>query len=178
MPIGILTDEEFELEINKVRAKIEEVRAPGRPPGKENTPETVRKVIAEESLNGATRTELSKTFAISESSVSAYRVGATSESTYNKSDKVLGAHVNLIKERIQKKARNRLVTALDYITSEKLAEAKLRDVASVAKDMSVVIRNMEPEKTIENTQQNNVQFVFFKPQLKQEADFDLVVVPE
>src|SRR3990167_2440332 len=172
MQIGILTDEELKLKKNKVRAKIEEVRAPGRPPGKENTPETVRKVIAEESLNGATRTELSKTFAISESSVSAYRVGATSESTYNKSDKVLGAHVNL------KKARNRLVTALDYITSEKLAEAKLRDVASVAKDMSVVIRNMEPEKTIENTQQNNVQFVFFKPQLKQEADFDLVVAPE
>lgn len=178
MPIGIISDFDLERELNRnngsPKAEIKPAIEPGRN-NKRETPEEIRKVIAEEVINGADRDVIAEEFNISKSSMAAYANGANSTASYNKPDKDLAKHVNGIKDRIVKKARNRLITALDNITPEKLASAKLKELSTIAKDMSSVVRNIEPAS---ESDAPKAQFIFFAPQQRIEADYAVVQVNE
>src|SRR5215510_11616874 len=158
MPMGIVSDRDFDRERDNARVPVKTpppkptavvIDSPqkGRGNGNVEVPDALRKVIGEESvINGRqSAMEIADAFGISPSSVSAYANGSTSTATYDKSPNI--SHLLKAKQRISKRARKTLVLALNHITDEKLAVAKVAEVAAVARAMSGIVRDMEPEKT-------------------------------
>jgi len=192
--MGIVSDEEFELEINRLSDKsnhlieqsspinnpeqpqviVEDVKR-GKPEGRTDIPDIIRESIARSAIDAVgTKDEIARAFGVSPSTVSAYKVGATSCATYNEpNSKLLGAVKNH-KERISKKARGKLMLALDSITPAKSENAKVAVIAHVATALSSIVKNMEPETSIQN--QNNVQFVFMAPKVQNEENYSIIDV--
>jgi hypothetical protein len=186
MPLGIVSDFEFESELEKTNsihapkssATVVDKSVPGRSNGDNNVPDSLRKVIGEEAITTrAGGIELAKNFGISPPSVDAYKNGATSPASYNNPSPSLASHIDKVREKVTKKASNRLILALNSITSEKLLEVKPRDAAGIAKDMSVIIKNMEPESDL-NTPKIGPNFVFYSPRRKSEEDYEVIKVDE
>lgn len=182
MALGVVSDDLFEEELSRVnqfkqtdnQTRIAELNI-GRG-NKPETPEVIREIIAEEVINGADRQMVSSAYKISQSSISAYKNGATSTASYNEPDTRLAPVVNDVKDRIATKARSRLMQALKEITPDKLRDVRVRDLAGIARDMSAVIKNIElPTPPQLN---NNVQFVFYSPKQKQESDYPVIQVNE
>ena len=182
MAIGIVTDEELERELANSQAitpsgKIVTLQR-GRGEGKNNTPQAIRKIIGEEAVtNGhGSGKELGELLGVSESSVSAYQKGSTSTAMMDRPDSSLLDHITEAKQRVTNAAREKLTLAIDAITAEKLNDASPRVAAGVAKDMSAVVRNMEP--AADGASQNGTQFVFFVPKMKEEESFKVIDVKE
>ncbi|SRR6266498_3644681 len=181
MAIGIVSSDEFDLELAKltphhnqpINTTVKQIEH-GRAPGDNAVPQELRKIISEEANQGTPAAELTKVFDVSPSSISAYKHGATSTASYNKPDDDLIHHRNDVRLKISTKATNKILLAMKHITEEKLANAKVRDLASVAKDMSVVARNMDGDQITQN-QQNN-QFIFYAPKSRDESEFDIIPV--
>jgi predicted transcriptional regulator len=185
--MGIVSDKEFDKALNDVTpcppmplgrgsgVAIVPVNR-GRGPNPE-VPEGLRKIIGEEAaINGRqSALEIADKFGISPSSVSAYTHGSTSTSSYDQQPNLAG--INAAKERVAKKARNRLVMALNSLTKEKIENAKAKDIAGVAKDMAAVIKTMEPEAPKVNGN-SGPTFIFYSPQPRREEVFDIVRVKE
>ena len=188
MPMGIVSDKDFDKALNDVTpcppmplgrgtgVAIVPINK-GRGEGNVEVPEGLRKIIGEEAaVNGRqSALEIADKFGISPSSVSAYTHGSTSTSSYDQQPNL--THINEAKLRVAKKARNRLVMALNSLTAEKIEAAKAKDIAGVAKDMAAVIKTMEPEgpKTNGNS---GPTFIFYSPQMRREEVFDVVRVKE
>jgi len=185
MSMGIVSDNDFDSELDELtplqngdkKAIIQNINK-GRGEGNVEVPEGLRKLIGEESaINGrASAIELANNFDVSPSSVSAYNKGSHSTATYE--DRPDLGYINGRKQYIAKKARNRLVLALNSLTLDKINEAKAKDIAGVAKDMSAVIRNMEPEVLRNNNGSGGPTFIFYSPQFRSEGVFDVVHVKE
>ena len=135
--MGIVSDSDFNSELDKlnptqpnggVSAEIKKIER-GRGNGNNAVPDSLRKVIGEESaINGrASALELAKQFDISPSSVSAYDVGAKSTASYD--ERPNQSNINKARERIATRARGKLTQALVNLTKEKLVGAKARDLA-------------------------------------------------
>lgn len=175
MPVGLVSDEEFETE----HAQIVDIQRPGRRPGDNNVPDSLRKVIAEEAINNGngSANELAELFGVSKSSVSAYKNGATSTDSYNLPDASLTPHVVKVKDKIRSKASKKLLLALNAVTPEKIEGAKLRDIVATAQAMSAVVRNMD-EDSDSGRNINPANFVIFAPYEKTVNDFRTVVINE
>lgn len=189
MAIGVVSDDDFFGEVNKSESKpkviipdiVPSSNPRGRGVGNVEVPEALRKIIGETNeLDGRQDAiALAQQFGISSSSVSAYANGATSTATYNETKGSIRNHINAAKERISKKARARLNLALEHITSDKLKEAPLKVISSVAKDMSGIVKDMEPAKEDSNKDNNNrPQFVFYSPVFKKEEHFETIILNE
>jgi len=223
MPIGLVTDDEFQREIarsipgrriqpisptvNKVADKpVEVTRAPessdimeadiiesaptvearveslhpqGRKAGDVNVPESVRKIIGEESvINGrASALQLANDLGVSPSSVSAYAKGATSTATINAPVKSLIGHINKSRARAIKTAQEKMNGALGAITQEKLDFTDALDLSNIAKNMSVVIKNLEPQEPPKQDTNivNAPQFVIYSPKFRTEESFGEII---
>jgi len=198
MPIGIVSDSDFLREISNssvVKESHPAATQPHIPPNKEShlseipveikdikrgrgntleTPSEIRSAAAISAINHqGTGKDIADTFGLSPSSVSAYKVGAHSTDSYDSPNPSLLATINDHKEKVSKKARSRLLAALNELTVDKLATAKARDLASIAKDMSSVVKDMEPSVS---SSQTNVQFVFMAPRVKDIDDFKIIDV--
>lgn len=176
--LGIVSPEDFEQSIKQAEikpAKIEKKDTPGRKEGDKNVPEAIRKTIAEEALLGSKSEALAELFQVSKQSVSAYKNGANSTSTYNEPNRELANHVNGAKERIISRSSKKLNLALGKLTSDKMDDCSARELAGIAKDMSAIIRNMTPDEE-PGGQQNNIQFVVFAPPMKSEEDYNSLQV--
>jgi hypothetical protein len=178
--MGLVDSATFESEIgtsDKKDIKIEDMKPRGR--GEDNTevPESLRKIIGETALidNNDEAKALARQFGISDSSVSAYKNGATSTASYNQPSKELDSHLNNVKVQISDKAKSRLFSAIDALTDDKLGAAKPRDLASIAKDMSAVVKNMESDKS---SGTNSPTFVIFAPKMRAEESYDVIQVSE
>jgi hypothetical protein len=68
--------------------------------------------------------------------------------------------------------------ALEGITEEKLQEASLKTVSQVAKDMAVVIKQMEPDEHGDSDKSTNIQVVLFSPAPMQEHEFPRIKAVE
>lgn len=191
MAMGIVSDKDFDSELNKVSSdkpreesksipvtgEIVDMPAKGRGVGNVEVPNSLRKVIGETAITEGRdqAVELARQFGISPSSAAAYNVGATSTSSYD--ERPNAVVINKAKEKIGKRARTKLMAALRHITDEKLGEAKVRDLASIAKDMSVVFKHMEPEGPKAPTS-TGPQFIFYSPQFRKEEHYDVVSAKE
>lgn len=194
MPMGIVSDKDFDIERTKLERSAPEkspltIPSPtativdvtrGRPEGAVEVPNGLRKLIGEESaINGrASALELAQSFGISPSSVSAYNNGATSTASYDETPN--RGHINAAKQRVANKARSRLLSALKHITPEKLENAHVRDLSGVARDMSAVIKNMEPDlpKSSGEEGKGGPTFIFYSPQFRKEEHYDIVKAPD
>jgi hypothetical protein len=181
MPLGIVSDSEFNAELNNCntekQASVKVSDRSGRKPGDLNVPDSLRKIIGEESrINGRrSALELASNFDISSSSVSAYAHGATSTNSYNTPDSGIKQHIAQARERIAKRARSKLNQALYHITPEKLEASKARDLASIAKDMSTIVKDMEPEMGNNELQR---PLIIYAPQMLKEEHFETIFLKE
>jgi hypothetical protein len=188
MGMMIVEDDDFDKELlrNKgVTPKVKPIEVEikkdekGRGIGNVEVPNTLRNVIADTAISHG-RSEaiaLAKSFGISESSVSAYTNGSTSTTTYDK--KVNGEFINNAKLRVSNKARKKLLLALHHMTEEKISGANVQTLAGVAKDMSVIIKNMEPsDKDNGKNVNNGPNFIFYSPNKKDEDVYDAIYVKE
>jgi predicted transcriptional regulator len=192
MAIGIVTQQDFDDELLKLSnreknlgpipaaSQIAEIQSPlslshGRKSNDVNVPESLRSLIAQEHVENGRQSalELAKSFDISSSSVSAYAVGATSTKSYHDKSPALVSSLNKSKLKIVGKARNRLNMALNGITEDKLNGARVRDLASVAKDMSAIIERMEPKEVTQT--ENQPKFVIFAPSFRDERSYDTII---
>lgn len=184
MPMGIVSDDEFEKEMNRTvvqDVKIPEVLPlvkPGRNNGDVNVPDSLRRIIGETSeIDGRQDAlALAEKFGISPSSVSAYANGSTSTKTMDKTPN--REYINQAKDRVSKKAMKRLLKSIDSITDDKLEGAKASDLASIAKSLSGVIKDMEPEEDANKGDANKPAFVIFAPQVHQENHYEVTRAKE
>jgi len=194
MPMGIVSDSDFDLEKSKlnstqepqsipprpVTGQVVDKPSPGRGAGNVEVPNGLRKLIGETSdLDGRQEAlELARQFGISPSSVSAYANGSTSTSSYDKTPNQ--PHIDTARNRVSNRARARLMSALRHITDEKLGSTSARELAGVARDMSAIIKNMEPDtpKSPNGNGDKGPTFIFYSPQLKKEEHYDVVRVQE
>jgi hypothetical protein len=185
MPLGIVSEEEFAEELSKTvvnngvaeRAQIRNITPNGNIShngrnGANEVPESLRKIISEEALNGTTARELATTFKVSESSVAAYKVGKTS--LYREPDKNLKSFTDSVRDRIVTRANKKILVAMNELTTEKIAEGSAREISSVMKDLSAVVKNLEPQ--VERQEGPIVQFTYYAPPMRQENDFATVDV--
>lgn len=190
MPIGIVSDSDFlaELEsLSNTRPRVVPsapviVEKPhrGRSEGDNNVPDSLRQIIGEEAvINGrSSALQLARDFNISPSSVSAYTNGATSTKSYDTPSKSIISHINRSRARATKKAAYVMGRALSAITQEKLDYADARDLSGIAKDMSAIIKNLEPPVAGDNPDGPVQQFVIFAPQFRKEESFDVIDIKE
>lgn len=174
------SDSEITSEINseiEKRVNSEINSEHGRRLGDNNVPESLRKLIGEESVihGRASALELAKSFGISPSSVSAYAKGATSTASYHQPDSEIANYIKMRKTRVTKRALRTLSSALTNITDDKLTGASVKDCAAIAKDMSAIIKNFEPKSLDDSAvsyQQN--QFVFYSPNISTETQYEVI----
>jgi len=190
MPIGIVSDLHFDEELKRLNGgKTKEIKdavvieppARGRKEGDVNVPDSLRKIIGETAVIEGRQAalDLAKDFGISPSSVSAYANGATSTTTYDTPKQSIIQHINKSRARVSKKAQRVLRGALDAITQEKLDYADAKDLAAIARNMSGVIKDMEPPPEVAGqSDSKSPQFVIFAPQFKSEQSFETIVVNE
>jgi len=198
MPMGIVSDSDFFSELNSAKkshpnggVKPIDIIPPvisgqvidspnkGRGNGSVEVPNALRKVIGEEAiLNGrAAAIDLANSFGLKPSSVSAYTVGATSTATID--ERPNEPHLKDIRGKITGKALNTLRKAIKHITEDKLEATNAKELAGIAKDMSAVVRTMEPDSSKNPTNVNNgPTFVFYSPQQRKEDSFDIVYAKE
>ena len=188
MPIGLVSDLEFEKELES-HLPVSQKRVPssdpsnerGRKEGDVNVPESLRKIIGETSVIDGRQSalELASQFGISASSVSAYAVGATSTKTYDSPSQEIVKHINKSRARAVKKASHVLNSALAAVTQEKLDYTDARDLSGIAKDMSVIIKNLEPQHVPdEGNAKQTPQFILYAPTFRDERTFETITVQE
>ena len=193
MAMGIVSDNDFGKEINNttpraqksiiplnpsVNAEVIDIPSPGRKEGDVNVPNSLRQVIGESSFTDGRQeaVALASNFGISPSSVSAYARGAKSTASYDETPN--NSIVASSRNRVQKRAMNRLMDAMKHITPDKLANAKARDLAGIAKDMSAVIKQMEPDSEPASAGQNQPQFLVYAPQFRDERSYEVIYAKE
>ncbi len=181
MPLGLVKDDEFECELNRlksvplIQSSVKQENH-GRNPGDVNVPSSLQKIIGETGvLDGRKEAlQLASMFGVSSSSTSAYTNGATSTASYNKSNPGLKNHIQKSKDRIHRKARGVLNIALDSITEEKLLDAKVAEIATVAKSMSGIMKDMEPDRNDPMDSPNKPQIVIFAPMIRKEETYEVI----
>lgn len=190
MAMGIVSDSDFNKETEKlitpIPKPVEKAKEGvvvdierGRPKGSIEVPQSVRNLIGIESVNSGrdAALDLARQFGVSPSSASAYAVGATSTKTYDERPNV--SVINGVKLKIQKKAKSKLLLALNSITPEKMADAKPRDLSGIARDMSAIYKDMEPESdNAKNDGKNKEPFVVYSPIIHNENRYEVIVVKE
>jgi hypothetical protein len=153
----------------------------GRNEGDVNVPDSLRQIIGEEAvLNGRkSALGLAGMFGISPSSVAAYANGATSTKSYDIPSSSISTHISRSRERAIKRASKTLNASLGAISQDKLDYTDAKDLAGIAKDMSVIIKNLEPEKVLPtNDGQPVTQFIVYAPQFRKEESFETINVIE
>ncbi len=178
MPLGIVSDDIFDAELEKLSGQIKEEKH-GRNEGDVNIPEPVRKIIGDTAITNGRKDALAlaEFLDVSPSSVSAYSNGSRSTATYNKP----GQLKDFIKEKkfkVVKRANKNLVRALDHMTEDKFQAASLTELASAAKAMGGIIKDMHDVTEGSDIKGPQVAFIIHTPPIAREDKFDVIDVTE
>ena len=191
MPLGIVNNQDFEKELTNsnpdyvqprppkptIEAEIKELPTVGRTPEVPNVPQSLRKILGEthatEGLQAAKQLA-SSIRGISQPTLSAYGNGKVSPGKVN--DDLIN-YLNERKTKISKRALNKINMALTLMDEEKMSEADAKELSSIAKDMSIVVKQMEPTER-DDKKSEPVQFHFYAPQVKQENHYETVVAKD
>lgn len=146
----------------------------GRTEGSNNRTEEEREEIAVSAVVSGTL-ETAREYGINKDTVSAYKNGhRTTGIGREKVDTSLTKKVNETKELISGAAQNKLQIAIDALTDQKIGTAKARDIAGIAKDMSVIVKNMLTDSPLVDNRQVHI----YQPRLREEDDFEVIEVSE
>lgn len=190
MPMGIVSDADFEREVDNSRndrviipppvieAEVVELPNKGRKEGDNNVPDSLRKIIGETAVTEGrpAALQIAEEFGLSPSSVSAYSNGSTSTASMDSQPNL--DHLNEARGRITNKAIKKMVKAIDCLTDEKLAEAKPDTLANVARTMGAIVKDMEPEKPKNPGDKDKPVFIFYSPQFRKEEHFEHIFVQD
>lgn len=182
MPMGIVSEADFSKEIKKIPGQedpkpIPQIREIEKGRGnKPETPDIIREVIGELAMEKVPARVLAKEYNVSESSVSAYKVGAHSTATYSEPNPLLTKHIDSHREKLISKAKSKLDFALESITPNKLDETNAIGLSTIAKNMSAIVKDLEPP--VPEASKNNIQFIFMAPKLKDESSYEVIEVSE
>lgn len=179
MSLGIVNDDLFEAEINRLNNPSTTALVKGRAPGGRGDaiPDPVKKVIAECALLGDKQEDIAKVFGVTQESVNSYSQGFnTSSLEQRKANPSLVSHITEVREKITKKATNRLQLALNSITPDKVKDLSANKAGQLAKDMAAIVREMEPPMEGGN-QNNGVQIIFQAPREKRLNEFEFIQSP-
>lgn len=170
MPIGIVTEEEFEKEVvsyKKEELVLHKIEL-GRGESKTNVPQELREIIAEEKTLGTPSSILEKAFGVKPSTVSAYGRGENS----------LEGRVNpgLIRarNRVANKATEQLMSALESLSTRNLDTVKATDLSTIAKDMAQIADKMVPVAVDEN--KNTIHVHLHAPKQGGLDDYEVIDV--
>lgn len=190
MPLGIVSDAEFEVEVERVsnnngssngngKQKVEykEIQRPGRKEDEKNIPQELRQLIGISSIEDGSH-ELAERFGISSVTANHYANGVISPNYPNtsQSQKQLRNVTDAVRDKIAGKARAKLLNALKHITDENLKGSKPRDLAGIAKDLATVAKTVEPERT--GPVQQGPTFLVYAPQIRKEEYYKTIRVNE
>jgi hypothetical protein len=193
MPLGIVSDRDFELERNnsdvsiinrqsdeptpKIEAEVIELPKVGRIPEQVNIPTSLRSIIAEDHMENGLQSskQLMTTLGghISQPSINTYARGESSPGTIDVS---LTNHLNGRKQKLSKKALNKLNLALTHLDENKIVGCSAVELASVAKSMAEVSSKLQPE--VKEDKKDPVQFHIYAPSIKTETHYDTVVAKD
>jgi len=173
MPVGLVSDEDFELE----RALIIDRLPSGRKEGDRNVPDAVRKIIADEAItNGNDEAKkLARFFGVSNSSVSAYKNDAVSTASYDKPNEELALSNKATRNKLQGKALSKLESAIDALTDEKLQMSSAIQISSVVKNMSGTFNDLN-DKGDGDKGINPGKFIIYAPIMMKDNEFKTVIV--
>lgn len=184
--MGVVENSVFEKELERLtnsKTKIIELpkeKHKGRNINDVNVPQSLRKIIGETNeLDSRTEAlSIAKDFGISPSSVSAYAHGNTSTASYHKPNNDLDKHIEKKKRAVQLRARSVLMNTLAELKNRDLSDPSLKitELASVAKNMSGIMKDVEPSVTIQGG--NNTQILVYKPRMSNEEDYQIINVNE
>lgn len=76
--------------------------------------------------------------------------------------------INEVKDR----ALSRLMTSLGLLTDDKLSGCSAKDLSVIASNMGRVVEKISPKET----QPDNINFIIYSPELKQERAFEVVEI--
>lgn len=177
MPLGIISDKEFESELLDMNDSIDNVEPLNEPTAVESeliidsnniitsadivqskgyqnsgrrkndveVPESLRKIIGETAIMEGNKSalKLASSLGISSSSTNSYKNGKTSPNNNHK-DNDLIEYLNERKNKVAKKAMNKLNMALSNLDEPKMQGLEARELSGVAKDMAIIVKQMEP----------------------------------
>jgi len=172
----VVDDESFELELNRSMRVADVVTLPAKGRnGAKATPDSLRKLIAHDALNGTPASELAEAYGVSESSVSAYKNGASSTTTYHEGKGELKDFTDMTRDKIKNRAQNKLLLALKHMTEDKIKEVKPIELSTIAANMSRVVEKMSPKE--QTTVNNNI--VFYSPKQISKENYETIdVMPD
>lgn len=142
----------------------------GRTKGRKNVPEFLRPVIAAAGeLSGIEET--AKAFELSRPSVSTMKHGKVTYCDTTRENKEMKSKTELILDKVNENAADRILKSISYITDEKLENSKVSDLSTVAANMARIIEKTNPKK---QEAQVGTQILIYAPSLKQENQFEIV----
>jgi hypothetical protein len=167
---------ELPIELPSISEASIEIINRGRGLGSKEVPESLRKLIGENALleGSAATKHLTDALGISDSSLAAYKHSATSTASYHNPSPELKSRLDKVRNRITRRASFKLLRALKSLTPEKLDAVKAKDASAIARDMSAIIKNLEPEIQTKQGNQNN--FVLYAPHQVTEEKFEVIQV--
>lgn len=202
MPLGIVSDKDFFNEIEEdsdikprtsnidienatpstaIVGEVLDFPTVGRHSDIPDIPISLKKILAEtHAIEGLSRAqELANSFGgLSQPTLSTLGSGNTSRGTHkSRAGNSLVEHLNNRKTKISNRALNKINLALAHMTEDKFEDLEMRELATIAKDMSVVAKQMEPTK-IDEGHKDPVQFHFYSPQVRTENHYDVVVAKD
>jgi len=182
MPMLVVEDEDFELEMNRLSgpsSSIIKMDKLGRPDGCKETPESIRALIAGDKIAGnGTIKEIAKAYGVSTSAVTSYADDSTSrnDAAIGRIDTKLQEHNDKVRNKIRGRAQNKLALALKHITEDKLEGSRATDLSTIAANLSKVVDKTTP-KSEGPSVTNNIHF--YSPQQIGPNNFETIdVTPE
>lgn len=172
MPMMVVDESAFELEVSRLVVDYKTIEK-GRG-SKAEVPLEIKKLVASEALAGISVDEIREKYNVSASSISAYKNDANSTASYHEPNAELKDNNNRVKATISERAEGVILESIGLLTVEKLAAAKARDIAGIAKDMSAVISNMKDK----GNSPTGVNITIMVPQVKEEQDFKVIDIGE
>ena len=150
----------------------------GRMKDVSNVPQSLRKIIAEESVTNGNKSAKNLLSglgtSLSDATISTYKSGNVSPSNgISVKDTDLLEYINQRKGKLGKKALNKLNLALLHLDEAKMSGLDAKELSGVAKDMAIIVDKMQPTKRDEE-KVAPVQFVIMAPQINTEAYYQTV----
>lgn len=152
---------------------FEDIPERGRGLGNKNKTDKERIEVASDSISGMSNEDVANKHEVSLSSVSAYKNGATSTSSYNEKNESLQKSNDEVKIVIAAQVKNKLLQTLEAITPDKINKAKLGELTNLAHGMSGILKHVEPEDENKN-KGNGPQFIFMVPPQKTEEHYKVI----
>ena len=178
MPLGIVSDEDFDSELVDgsvdILAEIIQKKSPGRREADIETPNVLRKIIGDTDIRDgrSEALDLGKALGLSSSSVDSYSNGKTGSSMISKEPDLSG-FLSKTKKDLAERASLKAQSAIDSITPDKLDRANAKALSGIARDLCTIVTIMEEKKEIDSS---NKVFVFMAPQIKNEKSYEVIDV--